>query len=378
MLPPTDLSFARWLAPLTERVLEGGAITPEEARRLLDATGPDTFDLFAGANRIRHAFQGADVHLCSIVNAKSGRCSEDCGFCSQSARFASPVDEYGLIASEEAVQHAQDAKRRGSQALGIVAAWRGLKKGHQLDEVLDRIRAVTAVGGVHADASLGLIEDPEIPALLKEAGLVTYNHNLESSRRFFGEICESHGYDDRIQTLRLLKDAGLRTCSGGIFGVGEELDDRVSLAFELRGLDVDVIPMNFLNPMEGTPLEDRPLMQPMDCLRTIAMFRYVNPHKEIMVAGGREVCLRDLQPLMFQAGASATMAGHYLTSGGRSTADDWRMISDLEMDYRPEGAPRPPGEARTLSGEPAPTEEALSPGQVRGGLRLPVLDQAEL
>ena len=355
-------TFRDWLAPLVDRVLDGGSVTRDEARRMLDAEGPDAFDLFAGANRVRHAFQGADVHLCSIINAKSGRCSEDCGFCSQSVRFPSDIPEYELVGNRDVVDGAEAARRQGSQAFGIVAAWRGLKRGPQLDAVLERVRAVAAVEGIKADASLGLIEDPEIPALLKEAGLHTYNHNLETSRRFFPTVCDTHDYDARRDTLRLVKAAGMNTCSGGIFGMGEGADDRVDLAFELRELDVDVMPINFLNPMEGTPMEERPLLKPMDALRTIAMFRFVNPSKEIMVAGGREVTLRELQPLMFVAGASATMAGHYLTSHGRSSSDDHRMIQDLELDCVPPGQPRP--------------EPAAAP--LRRGLGLPVLDQAEL
>ncbi len=375
MSDPRDLTFANWLAPITARVLEGGTATRDEGVRMLEAGGADAFTLFAAANRIREAFQGADVHLCSIVNAKSGRCSEDCGFCSQSAHFDAPIPDYAFVGADEVVRHAEAAKERGAQALGIVAAWKGLKKGKQLDEVLDRIRAAAAVEGVHADASLGLIDDADVAAALAEAGLHTYNHNLETSRRHFGEVCSTHSYDDRITTLKLLKGAGLNTCSGGIFGMGEAIEDRVDLALELAALDVDVIPLNFLNPMEGTPMEDAPLLRPMDALKTIAMFRFVNPTKEIMVAGGREVTLRDLQPLMFVAGASATMAGHYLTSSGRRTADDWTMIRDLEMDYREPGQARPPHEQRTLGIEP-PTEDDAS--AIRRGVRFPVLNAAEL
>ncbi len=336
---PHDLTFREWLHPIIERVLDGGEPTSAEALQMLEAEGADIFELFAGANRIREAFHGADIHLCSIVNAKSGRCSEDCGFCSQSAHFKSPIPEYSLVSNEECVEHAEAARSRGSQALGIVAAWRGLKQGKQLDVVLERIRDLAAVEGIHADASLGLIEDPEIPPLLKDAGLVTYNHNLETSRRYFSEVCGTHDYDARIQTLQMLKAAGIRTCSGGVFGMGEERDDRIALAFELKALEVDVVPLNFLNPMEGTPMAERQPLAPMECLKTIAAFRFVLPTKELMVAGGREVSLRDLQPLMFLAGASATMTGHYLTSTGRSTGDDWQMIHDLDLDYRPKDRP---------------------------------------
>ena len=327
-----DLSFRNWLSPLLSRVLAGGAIERDEALRLLQVDGPDCFELFAAANRLRHAFHGDQVHLCSIVNAKSGRCSEDCGFCSQSVRFPSDVPEYDLVDDSTIIEHAQRAKSNASQALGIVAAWRGLKKGRELDAVLERIRTLAAQEGIHADASLGLIDDPDIPAMLKEAGLHTYNHNLETSRSHFGTICETHSYDERITTLKMIKEAGMRTCSGGIFGMGESLEDRIDLAFQLRELEVDVIPLNFLNPMPGTPMEGKPLLEPMECLRTVAMFRFVNPTTHLMVAGGREVNLRQLQPLMFAAGADATMAGAYLTSGGNAGTDDLDMIRQLGLD----------------------------------------------
>jgi len=330
-----DLSFRNWLTPRLELVLDGGAIEPSDALHLLQVDGADCFELFAAANRIRQAFHGDSIHLCSIVNAKSGRCSEDCGFCSQSVRFPSDIPEYDLVDTETVLAHARRAKENASQALGIVAAWRGLKKGAELDAVLERIRALAAEGGIHADASLGLIDDPDIPGMLKEAGLHTYNHNLETSRRHFPTICETHSYDSRIETLKLIKGAGMRTCSGGIFGMGEELEDRVELAFQLRELEVDVIPLNFLNPMEGTPMAGRPLMEPMECLRTVAMFRFVNPKTHLMVAGGREVNLRHLQPLMFAAGADATMAGAYLTSGGNPGQDDLEMIRELGLDHGP-------------------------------------------
>jgi biotin synthase len=345
-----DLSFRTWLSPVLERVLEGGTIDRSEALRLLQAMGPDCFDLFAAANRIRHSVHGDKVHLCSIVNAKSGRCSEDCGFCSQSVRFPSDIPEYDLVDNETILSHARRARENASQALGIVAAWRGLKKGRDLDTVLERIRVLAAEEGIHADASLGLIDDPDIPPMLKEAGLHTYNHNLETSRRHFANICETHSYDERIATLKLIKGAGMRTCSGGIFGMGEQHEDRVDLAFELRELDVDVIPLNFLNPMPGTPMEGLPLMEPMECLRTVSMFRFVNPRAHLMVAGGREVSLRHLQPLMFAAGADATMAGSYLTSDGRTGSEDLEMIKQLGLDHgpvaEPAAAPSAGGNAR--------------------------------
>jgi len=344
-------------------VLSGGDVTREEALELLSAEGPDAFDVMAAANRIRHAFKGDSIHLCSIVNAKSGKCSENCSFCSQSAHFETQVPEYGFIGDREITASARRAVEEGSRALGLVAAWKGLRRGPQLDRVLEAVRHLASLGGLHADASLGIIEDETIARDLKEAGLHTYNHNLETSRRHFPRICDTHGYDERVRTLELLREAGIRRCSGGIFGMGEEREDRVDLALELRRLQVEVVPLNFLNPMEGTPLQDQPPLRPLEVLKTISMFRFVLPRQEIMVAGGREVNLRELQPLMFLAGASATMAGSYLTSSGRRAEDDWRMIRDLGLDPGvPEAAPEP----RRPTRAGAPTLPVLSADEVLG------------
>ncbi len=334
-----------------DTVLAGGTLTREQALTLLQAEGPDVFDLMAAANRIRHAFKGNGIHLCSIVNVKSGRCSENCSFCSQSAHFDTEVPEYDFLSDREIQVSARRAKEEGSRALGMVAAWKGLKRGPQLERVLDAVRELARQEGIHADASLGIIEDETIARDLKQAGLHTYNHNLESSRRFFPEVCDTHSYDERVKTLQILGDAGIRRCSGGIFGMGESLEDRVDLAFELARLGIEVIPLNFLNPMYGTPLQDKPPMPPLEVLKTIAMFRFVLPHQEIMVAGGRELNLRELQPLMFLAGASATMAGSYLTSSGRRAEDDWKMIRDLGLD---------PGVPEEKEG-PRPPTRAISP-----------------
>ena len=325
-------TFRHWVFDLTERVLEGHDVDRDEALRLLSAEGPDVMELFNGANRIRAARAGEEVHLCSIVNVKSGRCSEDCGFCSQSVHFDSDVEDYPFLDDETISEHVALAKENGAEALGLVAAWRGLRPGRTLERVIEAIRkAKEDAADLHIDASLGLIEDEEIPAMLKEAGLTTYNHNLETSRRHFTSVCSSHDYEARIRTLELMGAAGVRRCSGGIFNMGEDDSDRVDLALTLRELGVEVIPLNFLNPMEGTPLSEQPLLRPLDCLKIIAMFRFVLPERQLMIAGGREVNLRELQPMMFFAGASHTMAGNYLTSGGRDASEDHAMLTDLGL-----------------------------------------------
>ncbi len=327
------LDVRELLRVFESRVVGGGELALQEGVALMERVGRDElFDLMAAADRIRRKFLGDEVHLCSIVNAKSGRCSEDCGFCAQSARFATGVDEYSLIDADKAVAAGREAGEHGAEALGLVAAWRGLREGPELDAVLDLVREVSKDGKVHADASLGLIEDGGVARKLKQAGLHTYNHNLETARSHFGTICETHSWEDRIETIRHVRAAGMHVCSGGILGMGETPRQRVELAAELREIDPDIVPLNFLNPIEGTPQGDVQPLAPLEALKCIAIFRFMLPRHQIMVAGGREVVLRSLQPLMFVAGASATMVGNYLTTDGKSASTDLAMMADLDLD----------------------------------------------
>ncbi|MCB9897365.1 MAG: biotin synthase BioB [Planctomycetes bacterium] len=338
---------------LEERVLAGGEVSVDEATRLLEDDSIALDELLAAADRVRRRFLGDEVHLCSIVNAKSGRCSEDCGFCAQSARFQTGVDEYGLIDADAAEQAAGRAAANGAEALGLVAAWRGLKPGKELDRVCEAIERVSAGGAVHADASLGLIDDPDVARRLKQAGLHTYNHNLETARSHFGQVVDSHSWEDRVRTLELVREAGMHVCSGGIVGMGETRRQRAELAAELRELDPDMVPLNFLNPIEGTPLgaEHAP-MSPDEALRCIAVFRLMLPKHHIMVAGGREVVLGEQQDRMYAAGASATMVGDYLTTGGRAASDDLAAIA--AAGYTARSRPLGAGETRALDPSPRP------------------------
>lgn len=323
-----------------EKVVTGGSLTVAEAEGLIALEGTAVVDLMAAANRLRHQFKGDAIHLCSIVNTKSGGCTEDCSFCSQASRYATGVANYGLLSSAEVVRAADEAAKNGAQAFGVVAAWRGLKEGPVLDAVCEQISEIAARGDLHADASLGLIDSPGVARRLKEAGLHCYNHNLETAPSFFGEICQTHGYEDRLTTLRHVRAAGIRICCGGILGMGESPAQRVELAFALKEVAPDMVPMNFLDPQPGTPLAGRPTMAPMEILKTIAVFRFVLPDRNIMVAGGRERGLGSLQPLMFLAGASATMTGNYLTTVGNPPAADHAMIEALGLTWSP-GEPVP-------------------------------------
>lgn len=323
---------------LRDRVLKGGKVSREEALELFTYEGPDLVDLFAAANRIRHHFRGDRITFCSIMNVKSGKCAEDCVFCAQSVRYKTGVQEYQMLDVDAIVVEARDAAKRGSGCFGLVAAWRGLTKGAILDNVCDALRRIKAEGVIHPDASLGIIEDASIAKALAEAGLHEYNHNLETSRRFFPSICTTHSYDDRLMTIRYLKAEGIHICSGGIFGLGETVEDRVDMLTDLREVGADTVPINFLNPMPGTPMGNVAKMAPMECLRCLAVARFILPEADIKTAGGREVCLRDLQGMMFFAGASSTMLGNYLTSPGRSAAMDLQLVDDLGLTAAEKGA----------------------------------------
>jgi biotin synthase len=316
---------------MEEKAIAGDAVTYEEGCRLMTVGGPDLFDLIASSNRVRVRYFGDRIHLCSIVNAKSGNCSEDCKFCAQSTHYRTEIPTYPLIDSEGIVKAAEEAGRSGAEAFGIVAAWWGLREGSQLEAVLQRIRDLASAGHARADASLGIIPSREIARKLREAGLQYYNHNLETARSHFPNICTTHTYEERVRTIQYCKEAGMRICSGGIFGMGESWDQRAELAAALGDLDVDVVPLNFLHPIEGTPFSELPSLRPMEILKIIAVYRLMLPSKDIMTAGGRELHLRDLQSWMFAAGASHTLVGNYLTTLGRQSTDDLRMIEDLDL-----------------------------------------------
>jgi biotin synthase len=333
--PNVDGSRHERIAQLGRRVLEGGDISRADAMELFDLeSSGDIFDLLAWANRIREKFKGNRVHLCSIVNAKAGGCSENCKFCAQSAFWQTSAPLYGFVDPEPVRQAAEEARRNGVTALGLVAAWKGLSEGPMLEEVCDRIRELKQSGTVRPDASLGIIKSPRVAERLREAGLECYNHNLETSRRFFPNICTTHTYEDRLETIQHLKRAGIRICSGGIIGMGETRQDRCDLAFALKEIGADFVPINILNPIPGTPLQHQPPLSVLEILKTIACFRFILPRQEIMVAGGRTVNLRDAQSLIFMAGASALMVGNYLTTLNQPVEKDLQMIRDLGLDPR--------------------------------------------
>ncbi len=321
------------IAALGQRVLGGGQVTRDEATWLFNLeTSADIFDLLSWANRIREHFKGNKIHLCSIVNAKAGACSENCSFCSQSAHYQTGSPKYGFVDPEPVAEAANEANQNHVTAVGLVAAWKGLNEGPMLDEVCARIRELKAGGKTRPDASLGIIKSQKVADRLKEAGLECYGHNLESSRRFFPQTCTTHSFEDRVETIGYLKKAGLKICSGGIIGMGETRTDRCDLAFELKTIGANVVPINILNPIPGTPFEKNEPLTVMEILKTISCFRFILPRQEIMIAGGRTVNLRDAQSMIFMAGASALMVGNYLTTLNQPIEKDLQMLKDLGLD----------------------------------------------
>jgi len=321
------------ISELGQRVLDGGRISRDEALWLFNLeTSSDIFDLLAWANRIREKFKGNKIHLCSIVNIKAGGCSENCRFCAQSALYQTDSPRYSLVESEAILAAADEARKNGVVGLGLVAAWRGLEEGPVLDELCRQFEAMKQSGLTRADASLGIIKNQRVADRLKAAGVECYNHNLETSRRFYSQVCTSHTYEERVQTIRHLKEAGIGICSGGIIGMGETREDRCDLALSLREIGANVVPVNILNPIPGTPFEKNDPLPVLEILKSIACFRFILPRQEIMIAGGRTVNLRDAQSLIFMAGASALMVGNYLTTLNQPVEKDLQMLKDLGLD----------------------------------------------
>lgn len=316
----------------TERVLAGGTLNADEGLLLLKAQGSDLGYLLAGAQQLRQHFKGDHISLCSIINAKSGRCAENCAFCAQSVHHAAEPPVYDLKSLEEIIAGAHEAAENGCHCYGIVSSGSSLQPGPEMERLLEAIRQIRATATVRPSASLGLLDRSAAEALAK-AGCAVYHHNLETARSFFPSICTTHDYEQDVETVRVAKQAGMSVCCGGLFGLGESLEQRVELALTLRELDVDSVPINFLAPVDGTPLAGKRLLSPMDCLRIIALYRYILPECQINVCGGRELNLGEFQSWIFMAGASGMMVGNYLTMRGRDLQTDLQMIKDAGLSY---------------------------------------------
>jgi len=308
---------------LEEKILSGGSITKEEAFSVAGISRQDVFKLFVSANRIRSHFLGERAGLCSIVNAKSGACPEDCSFCAQSSKSTSEVDVYPLMNKDVVLGRAREAKKAGVQRFSIVTSGKRVTEQdlHTIAEMIAEIKII----GLLPCVSLGMLGERDL-TLLKTAGLDRYHHNLETSERYFPLICTTHTYTDKIKTIDAIQSAGLSICSGGIFGMGETWQDRIDMAFLLKELDVDSIPINFLIPIKGTSLGHLKFLHPFEALKIVSLYRFILPQKEIRVCGGRIQVLNEFNSLVFLAGADSLLTGNYLTTPGISFEDDLRLI----------------------------------------------------
>ena len=320
-----------------QRVEAGERIGADDALGLLAAARCDPWPVWLAADRIRRRFRGRTVHLCGIVAVRMGRCGEDCRWCAQSAHWKTGVTPHDLLCAKDVVRAAEAAEAAGAGHLGLVSSG-GRLSDAEFDGVLDAGHAVCETTSLDVCASLGAVTVDRVRRL-REAGFARYNHNLETSARHFPRVCTTHTWEDRRRSARAVVEAGLELCCGGLFGIGETDEDRVDLALSVRDLGATVVPLNFLHPMPGTPLADAAPLSPTDVLSIVAMFRLILPQQIITVAGGREKNLRDLQCLMFLAGADACLIGNYLTTAGRPPDKDLAMIRDLGLEPAGAGAP---------------------------------------
>ncbi|MBD3427288.1 MAG: biotin synthase BioB [Candidatus Omnitrophica bacterium] len=285
-------------------------------------------ELFGHANKVRTEWCGGSVELCGIINAKSGRCAENCSFCAQSARYNASVNEYSLKTSDEIVRASRKALKNGASHFGIVTSGNALTE-EELGTVAEAIRRIVVEVGIVPCASLGALSI-EAFSFLKSAGLKRYHHNIETSRRYYPSIVTTHGFSQRVETIRAAQKAGLEVCSGGILGLGETWEDRYDMAVFLKELEVDSVPVNFLIPMNGTPLGRVKPMKRADAIRAIALFRIILKQKPIKVIAGRESIFKDEQEMIFKAGANGMMVGGYLTVSGRQVELDRQLVSRIK------------------------------------------------
>lgn len=323
---------------LKQACIEKRGISGEEALRLFEEGAATPYQVIAAAAEIREHFHGKEVNLCAIINAKSGRCSEDCAFCAQSAHYRTGVDVFPLKKAEEIEQVAAEAARCGAEMFAIVTSGKTLRREQEWTEVCRAIERI-ALLGLKPCASLGMIR-PARARQLKAAGLFRYHHNLETARSFFPRICTTHDYEEDVATIGVVKEAGLQVCSGGIMGLGEGVSHRIELALTLRELGVDSVPLNFLNPIAGTPLAQAKPLPPMEIILTIAVLRFLLPQQDLRLCGGTEKNLRQLLPLAVVAGANAIMTGNYLTTSGRDPSLDHELLRDLGLRATREFVPR--------------------------------------
>jgi biotin synthase len=316
---------SRW-NDLAESVLNGTAPTREDGFAILNSSDDELLDLLAAAFRVRRKHFGRQVQLYYLKNAKSGLCPEDCGYCSQSAVSDAEIPRYRWASMDTLLDDARKAKAAQARTFCIVASGRG-PSDREVEHVAGAVRAIKDELGMHICACLGLLQ-PHQARILADAGVDRINHNLNTSRRYYDEICSTHSYQDRMETLEVVREAGMELCSGLIVGMGETQEDVIEVVDQLRELRVHSIPVNFLHPIDGTPLAREDHLDPRSCLKVLCLLRLFHPATEIRIAGGREVNLRSMQAMGLYA-ANSMFVSDYLTTKGQAAEDDFAMVRDL-------------------------------------------------
>jgi len=306
-------------------------ISTDEANQLINQPDKNILQLIQRANTIREQYFANNISTCAIINAKSGNCTENCKFCPQSIFATSQIEKYPLLTTEQITQKAKIAQQNQTAQFGIVTSGRQINNPKEQQTICQAITQIKKENKIAPCASLGII-DKQFLQQLKNAGLTSYHHNLETAETYYPQICTTRTYKHQTQTIKDAKEVGLKVCSGGLFGLGETPAQIIELFTTLRELQVDSIPINFLRPISGTNLpKNIPPLTPIHCLKIIAICRLMLPTTQIRICGGREYNLRDLQSWIFAAGANAMMVGSYLTTSGRSITDDLQMIKDAGM-----------------------------------------------
>lgn len=309
------------------RVLKDKQITFEDAERLLSTN--DIITLCSSANNITRTFNGNAVDVETLINAKSGRCPEDCSFCAQSSFYNTGVDKFPLLSKDVILEQAQKAKEAGATSFCLVCAYRSPPE-KDFEQICQTIEEIKKNVMIDIDVSLGFMTH-KMARRLKSLGVKRYNHNLEASESYFSQICKTHDFVDRVNTAKLVKEEGLELCCGGIIGMGESPKQRLELAFSIKSLEPDEVPINILISRKGTPLENIHPLDPMDAIKTIAVWRFIMPKTILKIAGGREVHLKDKERVALRAGANGIITGGYLTTGGNSAKEDISMIREIGL-----------------------------------------------
>ena len=309
------------------KVLAGGSVSFEEAEKLLGTN--DIVTLADCANIITRTFNGDRVDVETLVNAKSGRCPEDCSFCAQSSFYDTSIKKYPLLSKEELFERAKEAKEAGAASFCLVCAYRDPPE-KDFQHICEAIKEIRSNVEIEVNVSLGFMTLSRAREL-KRLGVKRYNHNLEAAESYFAKICSTHEFSDRVNTAKIVKEAGLQLCSGGIIGMGESVTQRIELAFSLASLNPDEVPINILIGREGTPLAGTETLPPLEAIKTIAVWRFIMPKTILKIAGGREVHLKDNDKLALKAGANGIITGGYLTTGGNQANRDIAMIREIGL-----------------------------------------------